>query len=130
MSVCVLTHESSCFLLDGRGALDAQGDDCLSPEDNQPEHALHLLLVVLLLLVRLCLLALLGLDVPELLALADDEVHVLVEREQLADERAAVVERNLEPIPDQSSQAASLLLRLQEEEGGRVGGRGRGSGVE
>lgn len=77
--------------------LTAEGDDRLSTEDDEPERALHLVLLVVV-LVLLGLGAALALDAAELVALCEHEVHVLVEREELPDERARVVEHDAHAV--------------------------------
>lgn len=51
----------------------------------------------------------------ELLAVGEDEVHVLVEREEAPDERALVVERHAHPVVDEPEHFAVLRDRHVEE---------------
>jgi hypothetical protein len=95
------------FVRDRRRALDAQTDDRLAAEDDEAERALHLLHGARLGLAG----PLLRPHAAELLAVGEDEVHVPVEREHLARERAPVVDRHFEPPVDEREHFSALGFR-------------------
>lgn len=93
----------------------AERDDGLSTEDDQPQRALHLVLVILSLgsilrptcrFSRFC--ATFALDPAELVTLGEDEVHVLVEREELTDQGARVVQGDPDAVVDDGGHLAAL----------------------
>merc|ERR1719150_1518751 len=69
-------------LVIGGRALHCHRHDILPPEQHEPQHPL---------LLPLRGLGRLGLELAELLTVAEDDVHVLVERLELADEGAPVL---------------------------------------
>ena len=95
-----------------RGTLHTQTDDRLATQNNQAQRPLHLLHRPCLRLAGL----LLWPYAAELFAFREDEVHVAVEGEHLADERAAVVDRNFEPPVYEAQHLAALGLRWRLQE--------------
>lgn len=75
-------------LLSGWGSLEGHGDDGLAAQQQQAHGALLLLL----------LLVLLAADAPELLAVGQDHVHVLVKRFEYANKCPAVLHGHLHPV--------------------------------
>ena len=80
-----------------RRALDRHGDDGLPAHEHQAQRALLLALLLLAL----------GRDLPELLAVGEDEVHELVKRHELADEHAAVLDGDAHAVVDQRQHLAA-----------------------
>ncbi len=83
-------HLGDVVLVDGR-ALHGHGHDVLAPEQDEAEDAL---------LLALRRLGRLGLELPELLAISQDEVHVLVERLEGANEGARVLQDDPHAVVD------------------------------
>jgi hypothetical protein len=77
-----------------RRALDGHGDDLLAAEKEEAERAA-------LLAVARGLGGLGGREAAELLAVAEDEVHVAVERHELAHELAPVLDRHPHAVVDE-----------------------------
>jgi hypothetical protein len=95
-----------------RRALDGHGDDLLAAEKEEAERAA-------LLAVARGLGGLGGREAAELLAVAEDEVHVAVERHELAHELAPVLDRHPHAVVDELEHLGALRVR----HGGVAGGR-------
>jgi hypothetical protein len=95
--------KTGCNLL-GRWTLDSHGDQMFASQQDETEHTLLFLL----------LFTSLGSHLAELLAIAEHDVHVLVERLERAYELAAVLECGAHAIVDVVQHFAALsLTRLE-----------------
>lgn len=92
-------------LLSGWGSLEGHGDDGLPTQQQQAHGALLLLLLFVLL----------AADAPELLAVGQDHVHVLVERFEYPNECPAVLHGHLHPVADVTQHLVILGERHFEE---------------
>ena len=108
---CARRNDSLLRLLHWR-RLDGQRDDLLSAEQQQPKHAFNLPRLSRTLGRR---------ELAELLSLAQHQVHVLVERHELADELPAIGDRHAHAPVD----VLQHLGALREHHGGGQRRRGR-----
>jgi hypothetical protein len=86
-------------LLDGRGTLDVERNDALSPNQDQTENSLLLSLLLALAL---------GRDLSVLLAIAEHEVHVFVEGHEFAHQRPSIFDSNFHTIVDELEHLTAL----------------------
>jgi hypothetical protein len=92
-------------LVGRRRALDGHGDDLLAAEQEEAERA------ALLAVAGGGLGGLGGREAAELLAVAEDEVHVAVEGHELAHELAAVLDRHAHAVVDELEHLGALRVR-------------------
>lgn len=91
-------------LLRWRWTFHGQRDNVAAAEQDKPEDAL---------LLALRQFGVLGLDLTELLAVPQDEVHVLVERLERPDEGSRVLQDNPHPIVQELDHLVVLADRLE-----------------
>ena len=101
---------------EGKQERTGQSNNRLSPQDHQPQRPLHLILLLLVLPV-LVLRPSLPLNPPKLVRLTQDQVHVLVEREELSDEGTRIVEDYADAVVDDGGEFAAARFGLEGVEG-------------